>query len=352
MIRVLIVDDSETEVALIKKILEPESDMVIVGIARNGKEAVEAALYLKPDLITMDIQMPIMDGLDATRLIMMQQPTPIVVISSTVDDESVKSVFHILEAGALTALAKPTNVLAPNFEDTRKRIAATLRAMAEIKVMKKMCKGVPAKEPVSSITNASGKGYEVIAIGASVGGPMAVKTILSALPANYPLPIILVQHMSYGFTEGFVNWLKNHVQLQVKSPEQDEVFSKGTVYIAPEGHHLEVKRTNRGLVADLYAGRPAYGFIPSISILFKSVAKVCGPHAVGVLLTGMSYDGAEGMLEMKKTNCLTMIQGPESSIVFGMGSVAQSLDAVDIVLELNELTLYLATKIVGIHNGS
>jgi len=344
MIRVLIVDDSPTEATLIQNILAPEVDMTVVGIAKNGQEAVDLTKALKPDLITMDINMPIMDGLQATRIIMMQQPTPIVVISSTVNDESVHAVFPILEAGALTALPKPSNIFEPSFEATRKQIVATLRAMAEIHVVAKPIMNHPSlKTPVSQPKLVrTPQHYELLAIGASVGGPLAIKTILSEMTVNFPMPILITQHMVQGFIQGFVDWLKSEVSLPVSCAKHQEIFQKGRVYFAPEGMHLSVNRTPEGLMSVLTAGSPVDGFLPSITVLFQSVAKICNGSAIGVLLTGMGHDGAEGLLAMRQAKNLTLVQGPESSIVYGMGSIAESMNAVDAILELPKLAKWLA----------
>ncbi|KTD04706.1 chemotaxis-specific protein-glutamate methyltransferase CheB [Fluoribacter gormanii] len=346
MINILIVDDSPTEVALIQHIIESEHDMQVIGVAKNGKEAIDLTAKLKPDLITMDIQMPIMDGLEATRIIMAENPTPIVVISSMVNDESLHATFHILEAGALTALAKPVNVFSPSFEESRNHIVDTLRSLSDIRVVKK-----PLKKNLSLDEDKKNKtehskiiNYEIVGIGASVGGPMALKTILSQLPPDFPLPIMIVQHMSPGFVRGFAQWLDENTRLQVKNAVHHEPLQKGTVYVAPEHQHMEIERVHEQLICKLVDGVPVSGFCPSITRLLQSIAKVSGNKAIGILLTGMSDDGAEGLLELKKAYGHTLIQNQESSIVFGMGAVAQSLNAVDQVIGLEHIASYL-TKI-------
>ncbi len=346
MIRVLIVDDSPTEVALIQHIIESAPDMIVIGVAKNGKEAIELTAKLKPDLITMDIQMPVIDGLEATRIIMAHHPTPIVVISSTVSDESINATFHILEAGALTALAKPVNIFSASFKERSAYIIDTLRSLAEIRVTKKPLKPVYAgeKRKISKPEHKDKEGhYEIIAIGASVGGPMALKTILSHLSPDFPLPIVVVQHMSNGFIRGFVQWLAQNVSLKVKVPTSGELLEKGTVYIAPDKKHLQVERQHDRLIGKLVEGSSSEGFCPSITTLLQSVAKVSGKKAIGMLLTGMSDDGAEGLLALKHAHGHTLIQDPGSAVVFGMGAVAQSIDAVDQVIELENIASYLTT---------
>lgn len=345
MIRILIADDSPTEVALIQYIIESAKDMMVIGIAKNGKEAVELAAQLKPDLITMDIQMPIMDGLEATRIIMSQNPTPIIVISSMVNDESAHATFHILEAGALTALAKPINVFSPLFEERSHYIIDTIRSLSEIRVAKKPLKTTLAcaKKRHQIAHPKKSPAYELIAIGASVGGPMALKIILSQLPADFPVPIVIVQHMSNGFIGGFTQWLAENIQLKVKNAVNREVLHPGVVYIALEQQDLVIERVHEQLSCKLVAGNSASGFCPSITTLLHSVAKVSGPKAIGMLLTGMSDDGAQGLFELKKAQGHTLIQDPQSAVVFGMGAVAQSLNAVDLVIDLEHIAPYLTS---------
>ncbi|KTD11982.1 chemotaxis response regulator protein-glutamate methylesterase CheB [Legionella gratiana] len=345
MIKILIVDDSPTEIALIQNIIESAKDMEVIGVAKNGKEAIELAERLKPNLITMDIHMPVMDGLEATRIIMAHHPVPIVVISSMINDESVHATFHILDAGALTALEKPVSVFSPSFEDSKNRIIDILRSLADIRVIKKpLKKYLPHKHKKEKTLYTGEPIYEIIAIGASIGGPRALKTILSQLQADFPIPIVIVQHMSSGFIRGFAQWLAENVDLTVKNAENYEVLKAGTVYIAPEQKHMEIDRAQKNLMCKLVDAPPVSGFCPSITRLFQSIAKVSGEKAIGMLLTGMSDDGATGLLELKLANGRTLIQDKESSVVFGMSAVAQSLDAVEKVIELEHIAGYL-TKI-------
>ncbi|MBI2786782.1 MAG: chemotaxis-specific protein-glutamate methyltransferase CheB [Legionella longbeachae] len=344
MIKIVIADDSKTEAALIQHIIESEKDMEVIGIAKNGQEAIELAAKFSPNLITMDIQMPIMDGLEATRRIMDQNPTPIVVISSMVNDESIHATFHILEAGALTALAKPVNIFSPSFEESRKHIVDTIRSLSDIHVIKKPLKKLLPEVKTQHKTKPNKRAtYEIIGIGASIGGPMALKTILSHLPADFPVPIMIVQHMSKGFIKGFAQWLAKNVNLKVKNAVDHEILEKGTIYIAPELKHMEIDRINEQLICTLMDGKPVSGFCPSITRLLQSIARVSGKKAIGLLLTGMSDDGANGLLELKKAQGHTLIQDQNSSIVFGMGAVAQSLNAVDHVIALQQIAAYLTT---------
>jgi two-component system chemotaxis response regulator CheB len=305
-------------------------------------EAIELTEKLKPNIITMDITMPVMDGLEATRQIMSRFPTPIVVISSTIGNEEVNTTLLALEAGALSVMVKPYDITSPHFNETKKNMLAIIRAMSEIKPIKKreFLKNSHReihKPPIFKIRK-----YEILALGASVGGPQVLKKILTALPADFPLPILVVQHITVGFIEGFTHWLNDYSLLRVKTAVDHEVLLKNTVYFAPDNFHLEVGRDVEGkLIAVLTKSAPVSGFCPSITVLLKSVAKICGDKGVGAIFTGMGSDGAEGLLALKKAQGHTLIQDEKSSVVFGMAGVAQALGAVDSVVELDEFVGYL-----------
>lgn len=351
MIKILIVDDSPTEVALLSSIFNSEKDFQIVGVATNGEEAIKKLQTLKPDIITMDICMPVMNGLEATRIIMSQFPLPVVIISSTINDKSISATFEALEAGALAVLAKPIFDNSDNFEKSRQKIVDMVRSMSEIHVIKR--RFFTNKKDIKSIHQSYPKEakplYEMIAIGSSVGGPQALKTIFSSLPHDFPLPIIVVQHMTRGFIKGFASWLNNNTNLTTKNAENGEIIQAGTVYFAPDSYHIEVMRDQGKLAIKLKSGPPVSGFCPSATVLFQSVAKVCGKNAIGIILTGMGSDGAQGLLELKKVKAHTLIQDQASAVVFGMAGVAQSLGAVDKIVELNNMANYLVTTIYQHH---
>lgn len=342
MIKILIVDDSETETALLKGIFESDNTIKVIGCAKNGEEALRLVPLLKPDLITMDIQMPIMNGFEATRLIMSKYPTPIVVISSQLNNETLQPTFNALEAGALMVIDKPYNVLSPDFEHTRRRMIDIVHSMAEIKCITRRVfnkKEVIQQPRLTKIIHEK-LPFSLIAIGSSIGGPQALKTIFSALPKDFPVPILVVQHMTPGFIEGFTKWIAEDVKLKVKLAENYEPLQKGTIYFAPDNYHLTVKTVDEKLIALLIKGKPIAGFCPSITMLLGSVALACGNQGMGVLLTGMGSDGAEGMLNLKKAGGHTIIQDEKSALVFGMAGVAYSMKAVDKIVELSEMAEY------------
>lgn len=343
MIKILIVDDSKIETKLLKHLFESQPDMQVIGCARDGKEAVEMAASLNPDLITMDLEMPIMDGHTATRLIMSQNPVPIVVISSKLNVSVRDMTYLALEAGAVSVLPKPDNINPKKFEESNQQIIDTVRSMAEIKVIKRRFNISSPEEKKLSFTDKiqPEKHFELIAIGTSIGGPQTLKNLLSELPENFPVPIVIVQHMTKGFIEGFTKWLNNNTHLKVKNVTDHEKLQKGLIYFAPDQVHLTVQRNQEGLVAKLIKSEPVSGFCPSINVLMKSVAKTCGKNAIGILLTGMGSDGADGLYELKQAGGHTLIQDKKSCVVFGMAGVAESLGAVDKVVEINKMPEYL-----------
>lgn len=341
--KVLIVDDSDTEAALLKYLFESEKDMTVVGIAKNGMEAVKLTESLKPDVISMDILMPVMDGFQATSLIMEKTPTPIVVISAGVHDASLNVTFKALEAGALSVIAKPNNTLGKNAEKEFRYLVDTVRAMAEIKVITRRFRN-RTHLPVKTLKNLTDRHFEIVAIGSSVGGPQALKIIFSGLRHPFPAPIVVVQHMTPGFIEGFAEWMNDNTPFTVRTAGNQEKLEANTVYFAPDGHHLEIFRDpkNHGLLTKLTKTPPVSGFRPSATVLLESVAVCCGRQAVGMLLTGMGSDGAQGLLALKNAQGHTLIQDRESAVVFGMAGVAQSLGAVDRVVNLTDIADYLS----------
>ena len=344
MIKILIVDDSPTETALLKYLFGAQKDMEVIGTATNGEDAITMTKQLNPDIITMDIQMPILNGFEATRAIMAEHPTPIVVISSALSDPTMNTTFKAMEAGALSVLKKPHPATDGKYAEEHQRIIDTVRSMSEIKVVKrrfhvnkqhKLHVNTPKSEFISRAN------FEILAIGASVGGPQALRVVLEKLPADFPVPIVIVQHMTQGFIGGFTHWLNNNVALTIKSATENEILKPGHVYFAPDHFHLEVKRQQGKLIAHLVKKPPVAGFCPSATVLIESVAKVCGKRGLGLLLTGMGTDGAHGLLELKKVGGHTLIQDKDSAVVFGMAGTAKDLDAVDLVIELPQISEYL-----------
>lgn len=334
MIRILIVEDSPTLRMLLKLVLESDPDIQVVGTAVNGEEGVRMALALKPDLITMDIRMPVMDGFEATRRIMEQRPTPIVVISSNVERSDMMITFNAIKAGALEVLDKAAGLGQADGGAARARLITTVKLMADVKVIRRYRSQQTASSG-TSLGAASARVYSLLAIGASTGGPAALNTLLRELPAGFALPVVVVQHMTIGFTAGLVAWLQLESALPIKLAEDGERICPGTIYFAPDDTHIELIGRN---VVGLNKMPPVNHVRPSATILFESVARVCGSEAIGVLLTGMGEDGARGLMAIRDRGGATIAQDEATSAVYGMPKAAVELGAVDQVLPLPQIS--------------
>lgn len=338
MIRVLIVEDSEVVAFLLTTIIQNAPDLEVIGRAKTGQEAIEMAQTLNPDLLTMDIRMPVMDGLTAIQQIMASHPKPIVVISSNVDDELQIS-FKAIDHGALAVLEKPSSFNDPDFESIQSEIVDTIRAMAEVKLVKR--RFFPQQTAIQPASTAKLNHYQLIAIGCSTGGPQALKQILSELPAHFPLPIVVTQHISTGFVDGLASWLDDNSRLKVKIATAHEPLQQGIVYLAPDNCHCLVNKARENYEIHLSPTSPINGFRPSVTALFNSVATICPKQSIGIILSGMGSDGAEGLLTMYEQKCLTIAQDENSSIVFGMPSAAIALNAVSKILPLEMIAQFL-----------
>ncbi len=342
-IRVLIVDDSAGMRMMLEWIFGHDPDLEVVGSACDGIEAVDAVARLSPDVVTMDIQMPSMDGLEATRKIMETKPTPIIILSGNLDAEEVASSFRAMEAGALVALPKPRGVAHPEYEADVANLVRIVKLMAEVKVVKRWprtANGEP--QPLWQAACAPAQtNHQVVAIGASTGGPVVINTILSGLPPGFPLPVLIVQHMASGFIQGFADWLNITSRLPVHVASRDELVLPGHVYIAPDGFQMLAKHGGRiALIRSAHEN----GQCPSASALFRSVAAVYGGKAVGIILTGMGSDGARELKLMKDRGAVTIAQDRESSVIFGMPGEAVNLDAAGYVLTPDRIVGYLAAN--------
>lgn len=331
MIRVVVAEDSRAQRALLVAILERDPGIRVVGAAVDGEEALEMTIRLRPDLVTMDVHMPGLDGLEATRRIMVEAPTPIVVVSSGVPDDIALS-LRATAAGALAAVAKPEGPTSPRFEAQSAQLVATVRAMADVKVVRRWGER-PTSAPPPALPAARGP-VRAVAMAASTGGPAALQSILGALPAAFPAPILVVQHLSHGFVEVLARWLGTATGLRVVVAEAEERLCPGTVYLAPDDRHLGV--TERGAVA-LSAAPPLDGFRPSASHLFGSAAGAYGDTLVAVILTGMGTDGVAGLRTVRSSGGLVLAQDRASSVIYGMPGEAVQAGLVDAVLPVESI---------------
>jgi len=343
-IRVLIVDDSAGMRMLLENIFSNDPAFEVAGLASNGMEAVDAAERLSPDVITMDIQMPGMDGLEATRRIMETRATPIVILSGNLDAEEVASSFRAMEAGALIALPKPRGITYAEHGAEIASLVRTVKLMSEIKVVRRWSR--PTKIKPHPFRQTAGEpaqaDHQVVAIGASTGETVVINTILTGLPPGFPLPVLIVQHMAPGFIQGFAEWLNISSRLPVHVASQSERMLPGHVYIAPDRFQMLAEQGGR---IALTLSDPGTLQCPSVSALFRSVATVYGGKAVGILLTGMGDDGAQELKLMKDKGAVTIAQDRESSVIFGMPGEAVNLNAAVYVMTPDNIVGYLISSV-------
>ena len=347
MIRVLVAEDSATARALLVSLLSAEPDIVVVGEARMGVEAVRMAEALAPDLITMDVQMPELDGIEATKQIMTRTPRPILVVSSAADTD-IELSLEATRSGALMVIAKPKGVHSPAHESDRRQLVSMVRALAHVKVVRrhgsvaplaKFGGPTPAAFPaLESIARRPGQAFEVLAIAASTGGPAALQQILAKLPHDFPLPILIVQHIAHGFTAGLAHWLSGNSAIRVKLAELGEDARAGVAYVAPDDRHIGIRRDATGrLRIQLDNAAPVGTFRPSASYMFDSCAAVAGRGVLSLILTGMGDDGVEGLRAVRRHGGYVLAQDEASSVIYGMPREAQLAGVVDRVVSLDEV---------------
>ncbi|MBI1982759.1 MAG: chemotaxis response regulator protein-glutamate methylesterase [Acidobacteria bacterium] len=353
MIKVLVVEDSPVVREFLVHVLSSDPGILVVGTAKDGEDALEAVERWKPDVITMDIHMPKLNGFEATRRIMESHPTPIVVVSGSWDRREVAMTFHAIEAGALAAIPRPSGISHPRHADSAAELVSTVKLMSEVKVVRRWTRRsrsqVAPGEPRADLTRLRRPPAQIklAAVGASTGGPVALQTILSTLPRDFPVPILIVQHMAAGFTEGFVEWLTGKSNLPVCVAAQRELALPGKAYVAPDGFQMKVDvGGNIALTQD----EPENGLRPSVSYLFRSVADVYGRNAAGVLLTGMGKDGAVELKKMNDAGAVTIAQDEESSVVHGMPGEAIQLGAATYVLPPERIAAALTNLVRNLGN--
>lgn len=341
-IRVLIVEDTRTVAEFLAHILASDPRIQVVGVAVDGEAAVESAQQLRPDVITMDVHMPKMNGFDATRRIMELCPTPIVIVCGALTTDEVAINFHAMEAGALAVVARPSGPGHERHDATVKELVSTVKLMSEVRVVKRWPRNrSPVIGSVPEIRKPAGA-IQVVAIGASTGGPLALQTILTGLPKDFPFPVLIVQHMTPGFVEGFAEWLGRASGFAVRIAVNGEPMLPGQAYIAPDDFHMGVRSDHRILLAR-ERQRSVNGLCPSVSFLFGSVVQVFGGNAVGILLTGMGRDGVEELKLLKDAGAITVAQDETSSVVHGMPGEAIQIGAAQHILPPQAIARTLVT---------
>lgn len=342
MTRVLVVDDSPSVRELLVYILGSDAEMEIVGCAADGNEAVLMAQQRRPDVITMDLHMPNMDGFEATRRIMQTCPTPIVIVSGSDDRGEVGAGFRAIEAGALTVVQRPFGPGNPAHRESAAALIRAVKSMAEVKVVRRWPRGgtLPRAMPAEKGAGTPGLSHKLAVIGASTGGPAALREILAELSAGCRLPIAIVQHMSSGFVTGFAEWLSASAKFPVAVAQHGEFLVEGRAYLAPDGFQMGL---SRDLCVMLQRAGPEHGMCPSVSYLFRSIHRDLRRGTAAVLLTGMGKDGALELRRLKEDGAITIVQDRASAAVYGMPGEAIRQDAAQMILAPAEIGRALRT---------
>lgn len=363
-IRVLIVDDSAVVRGLLAHILGDDAEIEVIGTASDGEEAVQAVERLQPDVITMDIQMPKMNGIEATRRIMQTRPVPIVIVSANWNPDEVAITFEAIEAGAVALAEKPRGLGHPNYAEMSKKLVQTVKSMSEVRVVRRWAKTTktettPAATSSSPhpaarlpdvqhnstpIGNGGRPSIRLIAIGVSTGGPPVLQKILEVLPPTLAVPVVIVQHIAAGFLPGLVDWLDKTTGFPTSIAIAGERLRPGHAYLAPDNHHFGVDRLDHVVLSST---PPENNLRPAVSYLFRTVAHSYGAAAAGVLLTGMGKDGATELKLMRENGAITIAQDKESSIVHGMPGEAIALGAAMHVLPPDKIALLLVDLVSG-----
>ncbi|MEM7060298.1 MAG: chemotaxis response regulator protein-glutamate methylesterase [Pseudomonadota bacterium] len=346
-IRVLIIDDSLVVRETLVSLIEDHPQLEIMGTAIDPFEAAERIRHEVPDVITLDIEMPRMDGITFLRRLMQQKPLPVIVCSSRVGAGS-PALIEALDAGAVDVIPKPAVGTRQFLEESAIRIQDKIIAAANARLNLKTPQATIAKRTGPSVqVRASAGSSSVIAIGASTGGTEALKYVLSSLPADTP-PVIIVQHMPEHFTSAFASHLNEICSVNVREAAHGDRLTRGHVLIAPGDKHLELHRTGQDYRVKVVDGPLVSRHRPSVDVLFRSTAKFAGANAIGVILTGMGQDGADGLKTLRDAGARTIGQNEASCVVYGMPRVAKSLGAVEVEADLRDIP-HLLFEILGRH---
>lgn len=334
--KVLVVDDSPYTRQIIKKILEQDSSLEVVGVASDGVDAMAKTMRLKPDIITLDFEMPEMDGFSFLRWLMKQRPTPVIMVSSHGDS---KTVFKALELGAVDFISKPTRRASIELQTIEKDLLRKVKGIKDIRldILSKNLELLDKEEVFEAAEDTGQHHIQIVAIGSSTGGPAALQIILTRLPADFQAAIVVSQHMPRGFTASLAERLDKMSQIRIKEAEHGDQVEKGIAYICPGGYHMHLGRQGSSVSISLREGRITDKYIPSVDQMMRSVAGLFGPKTLGVILTGMGNDGKDGMLEIKSRGGYTIAESEESAVVFGMPAEAIKNGAVEVVVPISEM---------------
>jgi two-component system chemotaxis response regulator CheB len=338
--KVLVVDDSAFMRKIISDIIDEDIHLNVVGTARNGQDALQKINILKPDVITLDVEMPLMDGITTLEQIMTTNPVPVIMLSG-LTSEGAEATVKALERGAVDFIAKPVGI---NISQLKDELIYKIKTAAKVKVNKTI-KHPDSRQPrrliVSNLpvgkTALFGNADKILVMGTSTGGPKALQEVLPLLPENFPAPILIVQHMPPGFTKSLANRLNSLCAIRVKEAEEGEVLYQGVAYIAPGDFHLTIAKDNYHLVVKLTTDPLVNGHRPSVSVMMESVCNNFHGKIIGVIMTGMGSDGVEGMKLIKEKKGITIAEAEETCVVFGMPKAAIQANCIDQIIPLHDI---------------
>lgn len=353
-IRVLVVDDSAFMRKVISDILNGDPSIEVIDRAKNGLECIEKVKQLKPDVVTLDIEMPVMNGLDALGQVMKEHPLPVVMLSS-LTKEGADATIRALEIGAFDFVTKPSGSISLDIHKVADRLLEKVKAAAQTKARQRSIHIPPRRsttEPLAKVVPtepdatgskelpkaAGGRVGKLVAVGTSTGGPKALQTLLTALPASFDAPLVIVQHMPPGFTKSLAQRLDTLCAIRVVEAEDGQLIEPGTAYIAPGGYHFEVRQSGERLKVHLHLAEPRGGHRPSVDILFESVSGLTNLKKWAIIMTGMGSDGTKGLKQMKeKDQVFSIIEDESSCIVYGMPRAAIQAGLADKVVPLDKI---------------
>ncbi|GMG97118.1 protein-glutamate methylesterase/protein-glutamine glutaminase [Tepidimicrobium xylanilyticum] len=347
MVKVLIVDDSLFARKILTDILNSDKDIEVVGVAKNGKEALEKIPILKPDLVTLDVVMPIMDGIVTLERIVDKYDIPVIMVSD-LTQEGATLTLEALDKGAIDFIPKPKNIFSLNSETIKTQIIDKIKISAQcniyVKPVIKEPKSIPERAALTGQASKDSFDY-IIAIGSSTGGPKALQQVLPLIPKNINGSIVVVQHMPPKFTKSLAQRLNEISSINIKEGEEGEVLKRGHCYIAPGDFHMEVVKRGSEYVIRLNKDSPIKGLRPSVDVLMDSVARLDSIRKIGVILTGMGSDGSKGIVSIKQSNGFTIAQDEKTSVIFGMPKSAINTNHVDKVVPLDEIAYEITRKV-------
>lgn len=332
-IRVLVVDDSALMRKKLSDMINSDQSLEVIGTAKNGDEAVKETILLKPDVITLDLAMPKLGGLEALGYIMSELPTPVVIVSAY-SKPGAPETFTALEYGAVDFIPKPSGTVSLNIDDIKYDLLLKIKVAARVDMTKIKLKLADKNKKKIPPAKTSAKFNKLVVIGASTGGPRALSELIPQLPAGLPAAVIVVQHMPADFTAAFAARLDMDSKLRVKEAAEGDLLEAGKVLVAPGDYHLELYQKKDKVFVTLNKGPKVCNIRPSINVTMKSAAKLYGDKVIGVLLTGMGEDGVDGLAEIKRVNGTTIAEDKSTAIIYGMPAVAAKRGVADEILPL------------------